>query len=332
MANLKTQISAFCPGHVTGFFRIMDERNKTDEIGSQGSGFNTTAGAITTAVFSNEINPPSEGSLAIGPDIFLNISPSGCSTMEDDLPVTRDMFTRFFELLGEGRIREHTGETKLVLELKIRFELPMGQGFGMSGAGLISQILTVNDLFDSPLSRRECIGIAHCSEVKFRTGLGDIPAQSVGGFTIREREGLPPHGIIRNWPLENPVLLGVLGGDVKTSKILLDEGHKKCINDSSKHMVNKLLTQPTIERMVELSLHFARKTGLITDEMENICNRINGIVSPGASMCMLGNSIFVIFPDDTSFEDAIYRDVKEMLESKGKVFETAISPSGARVL
>jgi len=310
----------------------MDDGNTTDEIGSQGSGFNTTAGAITTSAFRNEINPPSEGSLAIGPDIFLNITARGCSAIGDDLPVTRDMFTRFFDLLGEGRIREYTGEKKPVLELKTCFDLPLGQGFGMSGAGLVSQILAVNDLFGSPFSRRKCIGLAHGSEVKYRTGLGDIPPQSVGGFTIREREGLPPHGVVHSRPLENPVILGVLGADVKTSRILLDEEHKRSINDSSKHLVNKLLTQPSIERMVELSLHFAKKTGLMPDEIERTCEKINGIVTPGASMCMLGNSIFVIFPEDTSVEDVAYGDVKAILESKGRIFETAICPSGARVL
>jgi len=250
----------------------------------------------------------------------------------DDLPVTRDMIAHFFDLLDDRVTLEHQQEKTLFLEMKTHFELPMGQGFGMSGAGLISQILAVNDLFGGPFSRRESIGIAHGSEVKHRTGLGDIPAQSVGGFTIREREGLPPHGMVHSRSLENPVILGVLGGDVETSRILLDEDHKNSINDGSEHLVNKLLTQPSIERMVELSLYFARKTGLMSGEMENICHRINDFASPGASMCMLGNSIFVIFSEDTSVEDAIYRDVKEILGSNGKIFETTICPYGARVL
>ena len=323
---------AFCPGHVTGFFRIMDGGKDSDEIGSLGSGFNTTAGAITTAAFGNEYDPVSEDSIAIGSNFFLIISASEGGTILDDLPVTRDMVTRFFDLLDDRGIEGFSGNGKLLLELETRFELPMGQGFGMSGAGLISQVLAVNDLLGSPFTRRECIGIAHASEVKYRTGLGDIPPQSVGGFTIREREGLPPHGMVHSWPLENPVLLGVLGADVRTSGILLDEDHKKSINDSSKHLVNKLLTQPSIERMVDLSFRFAGKTGLMTNKIENICSRINELVSPGASMCMLGNSIFVIFPEETSVGDVLYRDVKAMLESKGRIFETAICPHGARVL
>ena len=331
MTNLVKQTSAFCPGHVTGFFRIMDEGDKTDEMGSQGSGFNTAGGAITTAAFVDESGYIPGISIRVMPGVFLNISTERGIAVEDELPVTMDMVDRFFDVMNDrGYLKR--GKKKLLLSLNTRFDLPMGQGFGMSGAGLISQILAVNDLFDTPFSRRECIGIAHASEVKYRTGLGDIPAQSVGGFTIREREGLPPHGIILNWPLDNPILLGVLGGDVETSKILLDEDHKKNINDGSKHLVNKLLTQPTIEHMVELSLHFARKTGLMSGEMEKICNRINDIVRPGASMCMLGNSIFVIFPEDTSVEDVIYCDVKEILGSNGKIFDTSICPLGARVL
>jgi len=84
--------------------------------------------------------------------------------------------------------------------------------------------------------------------------------------------------------------------------------------------------------MVTLSFRFALDTGLMNPKTRELCQEINKVVSPGSSMCMLGNSIFVIFPYGNLTEDVLYKKVKGKLLENCEVFETAICPTGATVL
>jgi len=339
--------SAFCPGHITGFFQIRDEKNEFFKKGSIGSGFNTAAGALSRA----SIIPLGNTEYLVEPipDILLSLRIDGVPASEEDLPVTRDMVSRFISLYDTCGELPEIKSSGITLELNTCFNLPLSQGFGMSGAGLISQVMALNRLFDSRISREDCFRMAHHSEIVHGTGLGDIPAQSVGGFTIREREGLPPYGIIHSIPATNKVILAVQGSSLLTREIILDEAQRSCINRHSEGMVDLLLTQlpsnpdrnqmfepgstgPLLAEMASLSFRFARDTGLMDPETGELCREINKTVSPGSSMCMLGNSIFVIFSHETSTEDDVYKKVKRMLLDRGKVFETSISPAGARVL
>ncbi len=339
--------SAFCPGHITGFFQIWDLSDETHKKGSIGSGFNTAVGVTTKASFTQLVN--TEKIVETIPGTFLSIYSNGRVVETHELMATRDMISRFFNLYGDSAKLWDIGDRKICLVLDSLFDLPLSQGFGMSGAGLISQILALNRLFDSPFSKEVCIQMAHHSEIVHGTGLGDIPAQSVGGLTIREREGLPPYGKIHGLPLNNRVILAVLGSRMPTRNIILDEAKRNSINRHSEGMVDKLLAQlasnsgddqlfdpgsvsSLLAEMTSLSFRFARDTGLMNAEIHELCRKINKIVSPGSSMCMLGNSIFVIFPEETSSEDKIYKKVKSMLIDSGEIFETAISPRGATLL
>ena len=338
--------SAFCPGHITGFFQIRDTGDETYKKGSLGSGFNTTAGASSKACFTPGGN--NENTEELIPGVFLSIICNEISVGTDDLPVSRDMISRFFSLFDVRRNLSGTNSSRINLVLHTRFDLPLSQGFGMSGAGLISQVLALNRLFGSPFSNEDCFRMAHHSEIAHGTGLGDIPAQSVGGLTIREREGLPPYGIIHSLPVTNRVILAVLGSELRTRKIILDDTFRRSINKHGEGLVGRLLTKlpsngenhrldphsagPMLAEMTSLSFRFAQDTGLMDPETRGICREINKMVSPGSSMCMLGNSIFVIFPHGTSIEEDVYKKVKGILQQKGEVFETDISPAGARVL
>jgi pantoate kinase len=339
-------VSAFCPGHITGFFQIRDSSDEPQRKGSIGSGFNTTAGALTKASFNRLGN--TEKAVEMKPGVFLSLNRSGNPVEMDDLAVSRDMISRFLSLIDSVKLPE-ISRGGIYLLVDTRFDLPLSQGFGMSGAGLISQVMALNSLFDSPLSREECIRIAHHSEIVHGTGLGDIPAQSVGGFTIREREGLMPYGKIHNFPVTNKVILAVFGSRVPTRNIILVDTQRSTINKHSEGMLSRLLTnlpshfsgnQPLepgsaetlLAEMVTLSFRFALDTGLMNPKTRELCQEINKVVSPGSSMCMLGNSIFVIFPYGNLTEDVLYKKVKGKLLENCEVFETAICPTGATVL
>ena len=323
---------AFCPGHVTGFFNIVDEADEFYKKGSRGSGFNTRAGVLSTGAVSNDMNEMGGDFENTGNNIFVRLSVDDIVTEKDELTVTREMITHYFENLDRSVLNENMREKTIFIRLDTHFELPLSQGFGMSGAGLLSQILVLNELLGAPHTLDECIRTAHMHEVSGRTGLGDIAAQSVGGFTIRSKEGVPPFGIVRSYPLRNRIILAVLGKGIRTKNVLTSPESRRRVNESSRLMVDRLLTDPTIYRMVDLSVEFARKSNLMSDDMDEICSTINTNISPGASMCMLGNSIFVIFPEEIPKGDPQYDKIRNMLEKRGEIFETSICPEGAKLL
>jgi len=317
---------------VTGFFNIRDEADEFYKKGSRGSGFNTVAGALSTGAISNDRNEMEQGYKKIGANFFLRLSVDDVVVQQDELNVSREMNAYYFDRMDSSVMNENKQVKDYFIRLDTHFELPLSQGFGMSGAGLLSQILVLNELLGSPHTRDECIRTAHMHEVSGRTGLGDIAAQSVGGFTIRSREGVPPFGIVRSSPLTNRVILAVLGKGIRTKNVLTSPESRRRVNESGGLMVNRLLDDPTIYRMVDLSVEFARKSNLMSDDMDEICSRINDRISPGASMCMLGNSIFVIFPEEIPKGDPQYDEVRNMLEKRGEIFETSICPEGAKLL
>ncbi len=327
--------------------------------GSRGSGFNVCLGTTTRAYLASSLierEVRTKGSGAIEPSIccpslhcpeicelpgddlvplgtdVIGLLVDGIPVPRDEMPVTTRMLRRYETLIEDENSSIPWKPDRKRIFLDTHFDLPMSQGFGMSGAGLLSQIIALNGLLDEPLKRETCVALAHEAEVTMRTGLGDIPAQCAGGFTVREREGLPPHGFVHSFPLSNPVILAVMGEGLRSRNILPDVHHRERINTAGKSLVREILRKPTLARMARFSQEFARKCGLLTVEMALLMEDINTGVSPGASMCMLGNSIFVVFPEEAGPGSDIYNSVHEKLTGSAEVYDTSICREGARLL
>ncbi len=71
-----------------------------------------------------------------------------------------------------------------VLDVTARVELesavPIGCGFGASGAATLATALSANATFDLGHSRDDLVGTAHVAELNAGTGLGDVFIQSAG--------------------------------------------------------------------------------------------------------------------------------------------------------
>lgn len=325
---------AFCPGHVTGFFQIMDADENLCKKGSVGSGFTVKKGAYSGVALFKGSASNIRDTREIAPGFFLRTALNGESRSARELPGTWDMIENYLKCLERetGREQEWEWERPVILDVETRLELPLCQGFGMSGAALLSQIYSVNDVLGSPYSAEECQGFAHLSEIRFRTGLGDIPPQTVGGFTIRERPGIFPWGKVREYPVENTVFLLVLGADVQSEKVLRDEERRLRINNCGKGLVEALLKEPSVRKMCELSFEFAKNTGLLEGRAEEICEKINSRDDMMSSMCMLGNSLFIIPKEAILSPGGRVEEIVSELREYGSVIITAITPEGARVL
>jgi pantoate kinase len=165
-------------------------------------------------------------------------------------------------------------------------------------------------------AQQRALEAAHRAEVELGTGLGDAVAQSIGGAVIRETPGIGAFGRVRNFPIPNyDVCVCILGEGLNTEEIITSEQHRKNITSAGNKCLEEFLFNTGFDNFISLSNRFAKETGLLTDQMSGVLDKLPG----KGSMIMLGNSVFV------------FGDYGEELEIFGKVIKTEISHSGARL-
>jgi len=64
-----------------------------------------------------------------------------------------------------GTVRKLIGEKRLEVYVLSEVQLPVSQGFGMSGAGALSTAIALNEAAKLGLPREEVVGLAHEAEV-----------------------------------------------------------------------------------------------------------------------------------------------------------------------
>ncbi|HIH36742.1 MAG TPA: hypothetical protein HA232_02395 [Methanocellales archaeon] len=277
---------AYAPAHITGFFEICEHSDQR-QMGSRGCGFTLQAGVTT------------EVSIEEGEGISVIIN--GTKT---DAPTTRSVVRRL--------------ASEYFVEVRSRIDVPIGCGFGASGAGALSTALALSNALSLDLSYNGAAGVAHVAEVENKTGLGDVIAQTHGGMVIRRKPGAPGIGEVDRIPVSDVEVNHVVLGEISTKDVLEDEKVRGCINRAGRTALNGLLKRPTIQNFMQLSNQFAIDTGLMSDAVANI---IESVKSAGgtASMAMLGEVVFAIGGYDS-------------LKDFGPVRTYKISHDGARLL
>ncbi|UCF49532.1 MAG: hypothetical protein JSU91_07225, partial [Thermoplasmatales archaeon] len=211
------------------------------------------------------------------------------------------------------------GENPLNVVVKTKYEIPVGQGFGMSAAGALSASYALAKIIG--ISSNDAIRASHFAEVQLKTGLGDVLASSFGGIEIRKSAGLPPWGVIEHIPGNGELVLCVIGKKLDTKKILEDTNKATKIVDYGKYCTKKILQKPSVDNLFTLSQAFTENTNLAD---EKILSAIKSASKFGlASMCMLGNSVFAMGKTD---------ELCNALSSFGKIFLCSVDEIGARVL
>ncbi|NIP36706.1 MAG: hypothetical protein GWN18_17205, partial [Thermoplasmata archaeon] len=172
---------AFCPGHITALFYAPEPGASARETGSRGAGVCVSLGAKATVeampAYMNEI-APMRGSI---------VPPVMATALSDYL-------------------QRSSRATSLRVGLEL--DLPVGQGFGMSGAMTFAALLATEvELGLAGGEINTLLAHAHAAEVEHSTGLGDVVAQARGGIDVRWRQGLPPEGQVGHRRQEARLLL-----------------------------------------------------------------------------------------------------------------------------
>lgn len=251
--------TAFCPGHITGFFQVIEHDN-VFASGSKGAGFCTELGARSDVWMTD-----GEGII----EVNINGKP-------EFAPVT------------EYALRRVLKNEPHDLNVMTTLGLPISQGFGTSAAGALSASLALCNLLDRP--SHEAFEAAHESEIMNHTGMGDVSAMFRSGMTFRRKEGLPPLGKVDRFDGDPEVVLCEVGKPIKTSEVLHDERLKARINSAGKRCLEEFEQDLTVPTFSRLSKRFAMESGVASPEA---LKAIAAAEEFGhASMSMLGNSVF----------------------------------------
>ncbi|MGY5871182.1 MAG: pantoate kinase [Candidatus Thorarchaeota archaeon] len=296
---------AFVPGHITGVFRIFDEKKDPLECGSTGAGFSVEIGTLTTvSAIENE-------SLEI-------------TTIYNDENIDANVTKTVVKRLVENYERQF----KVIVTHKS--SLPSGVGFGASGAGALGTALALGHLLNSSMSETNAAAFAHCAEVVNHTGLGDVIAQTLGGIEIRTHPGAPGVGKVVNIPKnesQTVVLAGAPG--LKTRDVLTNPENRARINAVGDDLVRRIIDSPSIETFISCSREFTESIGLSTDRVKASLRDLDDSGLNQSSMVMLGDSVFC-FCDDHQSQTAVEILMKYWDTSQIQV--TSVSEEGGRLV
>jgi len=255
--------TAFVPGHVTGFFTTERDDDPT-KAGSRGGGIALDDGVEVT------VRPADETAVSLdGVDLEMG----AVERVLDALEATANV----------------SGET----------DLPLGAGFGVSGAMALGAALATSAVFDRPLSENELITIAHGAEVQAGTGLGDVVAQARGGIPLRLDPGGPQHNYIDAVPERTRVEYHVID-ELSTEEVL--SGETRTLSTAGQRALSRVVGDPTLSSFVRASRQFAREAELLTPDVREV---VMDVADSGgeASMAMLGETVFAT---GTGLTDAGY--------------------------
>ncbi|KAA0009856.1 MAG: GHMP kinase [Thermoplasmata archaeon] len=270
---------AFAPSHITGFFEICyhDDYKKA---GSRGAGINISLGS------------------------YAEVGKKGNSIFLEGNIGKGEVTLKALQNLGLAGIN-----------VKIKNELPLSQGFGVSASSTLATLLAVCHMFNLP--EKKAVEASHLAEVEMKTGLGDVVASYIGGIEIRKEPGI--EGKIEKIECRKKLIVAIVGKKIETKNILKNEKMVERINDTGKVCLKEFLKDKSLENFFDLSLKFSFETGIADKNMQRILNEANKVGK--ATMCMLGNAIIAIYS----------KEMKKFLSSY-QHYECFIDNEGARIL
>ncbi len=297
---------AFCPAHVTGFFKAHLENNfdSPENFGSMGAGFSIKEGVTTKVVILPKENTNEKFRITIKgyPSDKTNVSEF---VLEEFLKLGN--FDNFF------------------FDIEHKISVPVGYGLGSSGAVALSLAYALDHVLKTNLEKSEIGKIAHIAEVNCKTGLGDVLASYYGGFEVRIKPGAPGIGKVEQINVKNISIIMICFSPISTNKFLEDQLSK--INGLGGKMVNKLLESKSYNNFQDMSLEFAKYVKVMTPRMEKLIEDLskNGIKS---GVALFGETVFTMVPEDC--KDKVLEIFKNYPE--GKIITSQLDNQGARVL
>lgn len=295
---------AFCPAHITGFFKAGIDSANPENAGSLGAGFSIRDGVTTT------VSVEKRRGLA-----RYSVSTEGFDV--DNTRVSEFVVERFLELQDFD---------SCFVNIRHEISVPVGYGLGCSGAVALSLAYALDQALGTGLPREEIGRIAHVAEVSCKTGLGDVLASYHGGFEIRTSPGAPGVGRVEKIESSGIAVIMICLAPVSTTDFLRDRLAE--INGLGGRMVDRLRETKSRDQFQDMSLEFAGHVNVMTPRMQKIVDELHasGI---RCGVALFGETVFALVPDGRM------REVSDVVSSKfagATIIKSKIDQRGARVV
>jgi len=300
------EATAFCPAHITGFFKahLEDNQNNLENLGSMGAGFSIKEGVTSTVKVQTKENQKKN---------FQIITQGYESDKTDVSEYVLNEFLKLGEFSNKFFVIEHN------------ISIPVGYGLGSSSAVALSLSYALDQALNTNLEKRIIGQIAHNAEVNCKTGLGDVLASYHGGFEIRVKSGAPGIGKVEKINTEKISVIMICLSPISTNKFIKERLSQ--INGLGGKMVKKLLESKNYKHFQDMSLEFAKYVDVMTPRMEKIVDELSeNKIKCG--IALFGETIFSMIPQN---EENKVLDILQKY-SDGIIIRSELDDYGARVL
>ncbi|EGP94556.1 MULTISPECIES: pantoate kinase [Nitrosarchaeum] len=299
--------TAFCPAHVTGFFKAYlekDDQKTPEKIGSMGAGFSIREGVTTHINILPKINQNS------------NFKITTIGYESDKTDVSEYVLNEFLKL---GNFED------MFFDIRHEITIPVGYGLGSSSAVALSLSYALDHVLKTKLDHTMIGQIAHNAEINCNTGLGDVLASYHGGFEIRIKPGAPGIGQVEKINPGEITIIMICFSPISTNKFIKERLSQ--INGLGGKMVTKLLESKNYEHFEDMSLEFAKYIQVMTLRMENLIQELslNGIK---CGVALFGETVFTMIPKEK--EEKVLQILKKY--SEAIIIKSELDNQGARVL
>ena len=298
--------TAFCPAHITGFFKAHLENNqeKLENLGSMGAGFSIKQGVTTRVTVGKKDSHDSN----------FKITTKGYQSDKTDVS----------EFVLNEFLKRGDFEDKF-FDIEHEISIPVGYGLGSSSAVALSLSFALNQALETKLDKNTIGQIAHNAEVNCKTGLGDVLASFHGGFEIRVKPGAPGIGTVEKISTDKISVIMICFSPISTNKFIKERLSQ--INGLGGKMVNRLLESKDYQHFQDMSIEFAKYVDVMTPRMQEIVNELtqNDIK---CGIALFGETIFSMVPKEN--EDRVLEILQKY--SDGVIINSELDNIGARVL
>jgi pantoate kinase len=298
---------SFSPCHITGLFQICDQSADALYAGSRGAGVSLSQG-VQTAV---------------------TVKKTSKDWMEIKINGLRQDSARVSDKVIKTVLSKLESPDHFNISVDHHVDIPVGAGFGTSGAAALSLALALNEALNLNMTRIEAAQVAHVADVECKTGLGTVIAETFGGAEIRIEPGAPGIGKITQLSIpRNIVVACLVFGPIPTRELLTNPTTRERVNRFGGSLIDKLIEKPELHNFLRLSREFAERIGLISERVRRVLKATDN-AGFTCSMPMFGDSVF------TLVEDNVIQDLEKVLLKHGfdgSFFMSEIDFSGARLL
>jgi pantoate kinase len=242
-------------------------------------------GSVTAIFAPGETADRSRGaSVAIAEGVVADVEPAEETERATESVVAVDGKPTDFEPVEMGL------ETlDVIAEVDLTAEIPIGRGFGASGAATLATALAADAEFGLGRTRAELVEVAHRAEVEAGTGLGDVFVQDMGGLVVGD--GGEPRWFDREDAVEYASF-----GPIATEEALADEDLMARIAREGTAALDGLSADPSLADLTREAWAFAQAIDLPTDEVRATVEEVED-AGGVASMAMVGQTVFAVGAD-----------------------------------